>query len=81
MLVNRNSQRLIDVVNVADNSVSVCFTKLAIDFVQPASFEEPIKNVGRLLLGFDMVDLGEEDLVDRLQSSFLSNAYVVSSDS
>jgi len=55
---------------------------LSIDLVEPASFEEPVKNVGRLLLGLDLLGLGEEDLVDRLlESSSVSDAYAVSRDS
>ena len=71
VLVNENSRRLIHAVNVADNGVSVCFAKLAINFVEPASFEEPVKSVGRVRISLDLLGFGEEDLGNRLPGEFV----------
>ena len=50
----------------SQRDISVCFPKLSIDLIEPASFEEPVKNVGRFPFGLNLLGLGEEDLVDCL---------------
>jgi hypothetical protein len=44
---------------------------LAIDLVEPASFQKPIKNIGRFLICFNLLGLGEEELVSRLPREFI----------
>jgi hypothetical protein len=44
---------------------------LAIDLVEPASFQGPVKNVGGFLICFNLFALGEEELVSRLPREFV----------
>jgi hypothetical protein len=43
--------------------VSLGFAELAIDFVEPTSVEQSVKNVGSVAVVFDMVGLVEEVLM------------------